>query len=118
MQLMQQTTECNNYKMTQRAQVQSDHVVNSIFREYQTSCESLLREGNWEASSTIQLATPRSAFFETVICPDLEDTVRCGLVLLSQLSIQHQFNENSPFSEPSSQLWKHPLGFLPLEVGF
>ena len=113
MQLMQQTTECNNYNMTQR-----DHVVNSILREYQTSCESLLREGNWEASSTIQLATPRSAFFETVICPDLEDTVRCGLVLLSQLSIQHQFNENSPFSEPSSQLWKHPLGFLPLEVGF
>jgi len=36
--------------------------------EYQTSCESLLREGNWEASSTIQLATPR-AFFPIVETP-------------------------------------------------
>ena len=33
----------------------------SIFRDYQTSCESMLREGNWEASSTIQLVTPRCA---------------------------------------------------------
>merc|ERR1719220_3399636 len=36
--------------------------------DYQTSCESLLREGNWEATTTIQLVTPR-AFFSIVETP-------------------------------------------------
>jgi len=36
--------------------------------QYEKSCESMLREGNWEKDSTIQLVTPR-AFFPIVETP-------------------------------------------------